>query len=148
LLCDVDQLSSLNARHGRAVGDQLLQTIAQRLRGTIRDGDLLCRFGGDEFLVVLQSVAQLEHALAAAGTILDAAHQPLPGLAFTPSLSIGATLLAADEALDGALQRADAATHAAKAGGGHQVVVMAGTGHPLGPRLGTGTTRSGRARER
>ena len=145
LLCDIDQLSALNVRLGRDRGDRVLRATARRLQGSIREGDFVVRFGGDELLVVLGAVHQLERAIEVAERIRQATHAPIrlgevepPVL---PSLSIGLTLLRDDEELDAALLRADMATHAAKAGGGNQVIVMpAMPPHPP-VCIGTGVVR-------
>lgn len=53
LYLDVDRFKAVNDRHGHRTGDQVLQAVADRLRGRLRGNDLLARLGGDEFLVVL-----------------------------------------------------------------------------------------------
>ncbi len=146
LLCDLDQLAALNAQQGRDRGDLLLQTTAMRVRSSTRDGDLLGRLGGDELLVVLQDVGSLDVAIEVAEKIRRAVHEPIAGSgsgerALIPSLSIGVTLLADQEELDSALARADAATFAAKASGGNQVIVMPAGPAPPAIRSGTGSVR-------
>ena len=146
LLCDLDQLAALNAQQGRDRGDLLLQTTAMRVRSSTRDGDLLGRLGGDELLVVLQDVGSLDVAIEVAEKIRRAVHEPIAGSgsgerALIPSLSIGVTLLADQEELDSALARADAATFAAKARGGNQVIVMPAGPAPPAIRSGTGSVR-------
>lgn len=55
-LLDLDGFKEINDGHGHAAGDQLLQTIAQRLRATLRESDFLARLGGDEFVLLLAQV--------------------------------------------------------------------------------------------
>lgn len=145
LMCDLDQLNTLNERHGREHGDLVLEATARRLRTSTRSADLVGRLGGDELLVVLQEVHQFERAIDVAERIRQATHAPIPcpGIeaAVLPSLSIGLTLLRDDEDLDAALLRADMATHAAKASGGNQVIVMPATSPLQSLRLGTGVVR-------
>ncbi|HUF52088.1 MAG TPA: EAL domain-containing protein [Longimicrobiales bacterium] len=57
---DLDRLSFVNAQYGRNVGDDVLRTVAERLRQSLRDSDTLARIGSDEFLVLLSEVADTE----------------------------------------------------------------------------------------
>jgi diguanylate cyclase (GGDEF)-like protein len=60
--CDVDDLKRLNDEHGHLVGDQALVAIADRLLGASRGGDTVARFGGDEFIVLVESSADVDPA--------------------------------------------------------------------------------------
>lgn len=69
ILIDLDEFKPVNDRYGHAIGDLLLQSVADRIRASVREGDTIARLGGDEFVVVLQS---LEHDVNNAQTIADA----------------------------------------------------------------------------
>lgn len=70
-LIDVDHFKQINDHHGHAVGDAVLVEVAQRLRATLREDDLIVRWGGEEFLVLVQAMAG-DHVDALAGRMLAA----------------------------------------------------------------------------
>ncbi len=69
LFLDLDRFKDINDRLGHAAGDRLLQQVAERLRTSIRGGDTACRYGGDEFIILLPEVDDEAHALEVAGKI-------------------------------------------------------------------------------
>lgn len=77
LYLDLDHFKPVNDRFGHAVGDLLLQEVAERIRNCVRESDTVCRIGGDEFVVLLNSVQAPQDALAAAEKICRAINQPL-----------------------------------------------------------------------
>lgn len=119
LFIDLDRFKLINDSLGHAVGDRVLVEVAQRLLRCLRPGDHLARFGGDEFVVLLDDMASLNDAERVAQRMLDCLHQPLhlDGRTLVVSASIGITGLIADgEALD-TLQAADLALYRAKEAG-------------------------------
>ncbi|HSI56829.1 MAG TPA: tetratricopeptide repeat-containing diguanylate cyclase [Ideonella sp.] len=120
-LIDVDFFKQINDRHSHGVGDTVLRKVAQLLRTPLRQTDLLARFGGDEFAMLLPDTEP-----AGARTLCEklcqtvAAHDwsaLAPGLRVT--LSIGTAPLRSSA--EGLMQDADAALYGAKAGGRNQV---------------------------
>ncbi len=69
LFLDLDRFKDINDRLGHAAGDKLLQRVAERLVSCIRGGDTACRYGGDEFVILLPEVDDEKHALDVAGKI-------------------------------------------------------------------------------
>jgi diguanylate cyclase (GGDEF)-like protein/PAS domain S-box-containing protein len=77
LYLDLDKFKEVNDAYGHAVGDALLQEIAQRLKRCVRDSDTVARIGGDEFVVLLESAGLATNATAVAEKISDALSQPV-----------------------------------------------------------------------
>ncbi|MCF3994236.1 diguanylate cyclase SadC, partial [Pseudomonas aeruginosa] len=117
-LIDLDHFKRINDRHGHAAGDRVLQTFAAVARSCLRDGDVLARYGGEEFVLLLPhaDAEQLESCCERLRLAFQQA-EPVGVTVDTLSLSVGMTLLYADDDLDEALQRADQALYRAKRGG-------------------------------
>jgi diguanylate cyclase len=120
LMVDVDHFKAVNDRHGHLAGDLMLRSIAQAMRDTLRQADLLGRFGGEEFVVYLPHADTLG-ALDAAERIRDKVAQlalEWRGGAIRATVSIGVVSLdATHESLSELLADADAALYAAKDAG-------------------------------
>ena len=58
LLCDIDHFKKVNDFHGHAAGDDVLREFGRRLRENIRPTDLACRYGGEEFVVIMPDTNQ------------------------------------------------------------------------------------------
>lgn len=132
LMLDVDRFKRLNDTHGHAAGDQLLQSIARRLRDLVRPYDTVSRLGGDEFVVMLEQLgtdpaAALATAERTAAKLLVALDQPYSidvGVTHH-SVSIGIALGSEPgETADGLLRQADVALYAAKEAGRNIVRVF------------------------
>ncbi|MES2947655.1 MAG: EAL domain-containing protein [Pseudomonadota bacterium] len=125
LFIDLDNFKTLNDTLGHDVGDLLLQMVAQRLSGCVRESDTVARLGGDEFVVVLEDLETDRHAAAAQADsvgkkILVMLNQPyeLAGREHHSSPSMGITLFDAhSSSVDDLLKQADLAMYQAKAAG-------------------------------
>jgi diguanylate cyclase (GGDEF)-like protein len=124
VMIDIDHFKQINDRHGHAVGDHALRTLAQVLRASARRGDLVCRYGGEEFCAVLW------HADAQAASCFDervrsGLKQRLregdPAVAFDFSAGV-AVRTDDDNSIEALLRRADAALYEAKAEGRARMV--------------------------
>ncbi|HEV7898640.1 MAG TPA: EAL domain-containing protein [Planosporangium sp.] len=117
LFCDLDKFKEVNDRLGHDAGDELLWQVADRLRGCVRAGDVLARFGGDEFVVVLDRIADLDEVSEVGRRIVRTLQAPftLGGERVQVSASVGGVLGVRGRITAGAMLRdADAAMYAAK----------------------------------
>lgn len=120
LMIDVDRFKSINDTHGHQTGDRVLIEVANRLREHVRSTDVVGRWGGEEFVVLLRYCG-LRDAVAAADKLRQQiADVPFENL-FSVSVSIGAAELQDDDDLPSWLARADAALYAAKRSGRNTV---------------------------
>ena len=126
LLLDLDGFKQVNDTYGHAAGDQLLVTVAERLRAGVRPSDTVARIGGDEFLVLLNGVAAAE-ADRIAQHLLTTVQAPveLDVATVSPGASIGLSVWDGTCSLDDLLQESDDAMYAAKSGGKGRVVRLA-----------------------
>jgi diguanylate cyclase (GGDEF)-like protein/PAS domain S-box-containing protein len=137
MFIDLDKFKALNDSLGHKAGDELLIQVAQRLRNAVRDTDIVARFGGDEFVVLLQTLeadarAARQHMQAIAEKIHQTICAPYrlscaqagntAGLDYALSASIGVHLVARETSLDDLLERADSAMYQAKNTGRGSVV--------------------------
>lgn len=124
LLLDLDHFKQVNDVHGHSAGDLVLQAVAAALRQGVRPYDLCCRYGGEEFLVILP-----ETALEAAAGIAERLRHDIENLKIAVTkktdlritASIGAATLVGNESIDQLIARADEAMYNAKASGRNRV---------------------------
>jgi two-component system, cell cycle response regulator len=133
LVLDVDQLGAVNENAGRAAGDEALCWVANTLRRCLREVDVVARFGGDEFLVILPSTHFAGSVTAAERIWRDAASRPIAGQ--TLSTSIGVALFPSRDvrSKDALLRGADEALRRAKLDGGNRVCVYQQQGYVYTP---------------
>lgn len=117
IMLDVDHFKRINDTYGHVVGDQILRAIADTIKGSVRNVDLLARFGGEEFIVLLPETGQSE-ALCLAERILNrvkACAVLHEGKRIATTVSAGiADIMGSDGNLEDLIRRADAALYQAK----------------------------------
>jgi len=119
VMVDIDHFKSINDNHGHSTGDHVLQQVASVLKATVSDSGLLCRYGGEEFCILLQ------HGLDEADVLAEqlragVAEHPFDELRVTASLGVTTTGLGATEPRE-LLDQADKALYASKRTGRNRV---------------------------
>jgi diguanylate cyclase (GGDEF)-like protein/PAS domain S-box-containing protein len=121
VMVDVDRFKAINDRHGHGVGDQVLQHIASILKSLARDGDMVCRYGGEEFCVLLTHT-DIDGAMQAAERYRVAIEtKPCGGVSATASLGVSG-LEAGAASPHQLIDEADKALYAAKQTGRNRAV--------------------------
>ncbi len=123
LFIDLDRFKVINDSLGHAIGDELLIATARRLEQCLHEGEILARWGGDEFTVLLDAVPDWSAAVHLAEVMQTAMHQPfyLQGREIHSRVSIGIALSNRDYTqADDLIRDADIAMYRAKASGGSQ----------------------------
>ena len=127
LIVDIDHFKAVNDEHGHAFGDAVLVGVAATLRGAVRSGDVLARWGGEEFAVLVESsddaglvdAAERLRVLVARSEVRDG------GITHEVRVSVGASLAQPDDTAASLFARADAALYQAKNGGRDRISVAA-----------------------
>jgi diguanylate cyclase (GGDEF)-like protein len=124
LLLDVDHFKQINDTHGHVVGDVVLGRIVERCNHAVRATDSLCRYGGEEFLVLLPFTDQdgavvmgerLRSAVSAAPVVIDQQ-------SITVTISIGVATFKTGESLEALISRADQMLYSAKSAGRNRLM--------------------------
>ncbi|MGQ0659099.1 MAG: diguanylate cyclase [Chromatiales bacterium] len=126
IMTDVDHFKSFNDRYGHAVGDQVIQVVARSLAAGLRNNDLLCRYGGEEFCIILpdvditQAQAIAERIRAEIETTSGTAIRTTQDIRVTSSFGVSSLAFGATEPTE-LIEQADAALYASKQAGRNRV---------------------------
>jgi diguanylate cyclase (GGDEF)-like protein len=120
MFIDLDNFKTINDTLGHTLGDDLLRSVAERLRNSVRAGDTVARLGGDEFTVIVEPIEEAREAGAVAQHIMSAASRPvsLAEHEICATASIGIAIYPDDAAdADALIRHADTAMYRAKSQG-------------------------------
>lgn len=127
LMVDIDHFKHINDTHGHVLGDRVLQAVAQVLKSSIGPNGIACRYGGEEFAILLPATS-VDQAQATAnefrlkiseGRIRRVDGQTVGGI----SVSVGVAMFACGQSVDSWISRADEALYASKRSGRNRVTV-------------------------
>ncbi|NID14284.1 putative bifunctional diguanylate cyclase/phosphodiesterase [Luteibacter yeojuensis] len=129
LLVDLDRFKGINETLGHAVGDQVLTSVAKRLRASVRASDTVARYAGDEFTLILRHIIKRDDVLRIAEKVVQAMELPLSlddGSELQATISVGISFFP-DDAVDGELllRHADEAMYGAKSLGRNNYQIYA-----------------------
>lgn len=129
---DLDHFKAINDTWGHLVGDEVLRTTARILMAQVRHKDLVCRFGGEEFIVLASDIDRREAFAMAERIRRRVSDTPIlvSGERISVTVSIGVTDHMSGDEIQEAIRVADAALYSAKRGGRNRVVADWGDGAP------------------
>ncbi len=124
IFCDLDNFKPINDTYGHNVGDEILKHVADYLKKTLRKEDTICRFGGDEFVILVEDLENFERLDTILKKINDISNQPcvIDGHAINIGMSIGASIFP-DDGIDAKslIKSADNAMYKAKKQGKNRI---------------------------
>jgi diguanylate cyclase (GGDEF)-like protein len=123
-MADLDFFKRVNDQHGHAAGDAVLVRFAELMRAQVRPTDVLARFGGEEFVLLMPHTALPDGVLTAERIRTNLANEVIPPLEQPVTASFGIAQLQDGEDAAALLERCDRALYAAKKGGRNRVVCL------------------------
>ena len=126
LFCDIDHFKNFNDTFGHNLGDNVLRMVAQTLRANIRESDTMGRWGGEEFLILVQNI-EAKALLALGEKLLNLVRQSHLTLSdertVSVTISIGGTLVSENDTIDSTIDRADRLMYQSKASGRDRITI-------------------------
>ncbi|HEX8874993.1 MAG TPA: GGDEF domain-containing protein [Nitrosospira sp.] len=128
IMADLDLFKKINDTYGHLVGDLVLRHVAERIRAAVRDLDVIGRFGGEEFVIVMANASRETASGIAERIREDISRAPfhVKGFDIPVTISLGVAMLRQEECRESLLERADAAMYEAKRTGRNRVVIAPG----------------------
>jgi diguanylate cyclase (GGDEF)-like protein/PAS domain S-box-containing protein len=126
LIVDIDHFKKVNDQHGHAFGDEVLKVVARTLHGAVRAGDVIARWGGEEFTVLVEAsdVARLEEAAERLRVLVARSEVRRDEATQTIHVSVGGTLANSLDSAESLFNRADEAMRQAKRAGRDRVSIL------------------------
>jgi two-component system cell cycle response regulator len=129
MILDIDHFKRVNDEYGHDIGDEVLKTVATRVKKVVRNADLVCRMGGEEFVIVMPETGLVIAEKVAERVRSAVAATPFPiengARAIPVTISIGIADRGGDSNPDALYRRADQALYASKNGGRNRVTASA-----------------------
>lgn len=122
VLANVDLFKSINDDHGHQRGEQVLKGVATAIQSVLRDEDIACRYGGEEFMLILPSTDLTGSIKCAERLRAQVQSKALSNIKVTVSVGVASTESHADLNVEQLIERAEKALYAAKVRGGNMVV--------------------------
>lgn len=125
IVLDIDHFKNINDQYGHQFGDQVLKSVSQLIRKKVRDVDVLCRWGGEEFLLLLENCDQ-QHAAKVAETLRESISQlqiRIKDQMVSVTISAGVAEYQLDESMDHLIERCDHAMYESKNKGRNRITV-------------------------
>ncbi len=122
LLIDIDKFKDINDVYGHSVGDSVLQSLAATMKSTFRSDDLVIRWGGEEFVVILDNTAVKQALIAAEHLRLRISELNFEGVHEYVTVSIGVAAYSKEESIQDLFDKADYALYKAKESGRNKVI--------------------------
>ena len=129
LFCDLDSFKPINDTYGHDVGDKVLQHCADYFRSVLRSEDTICRYGGDEFVIILEELDDFTVTAALAAKIMQITSAPaiINGHSISVEMSMGVSVYPADASTgDELIKKADTSMYQAKKSGKNKMVCCQG----------------------
>jgi diguanylate cyclase (GGDEF)-like protein/PAS domain S-box-containing protein len=126
LFIDLDDFKAVNDGMGHSAGDEVIRTVAERIRVSVRAADTVARLGGDEFTVLVEGTPSAAEVTALARRLLEVLQEPIDvaGVSLTVPASVGVTFATHESTAESLLRDADIAMYSAKSEGKARVTVF------------------------
>ncbi len=123
IFLDIDHFKRINDEHGHEIGDRVLKMVAKTLSGNIRSFDVAARWGGEEFIVIVENIAKKQLGVIAEKLrfLVERSGVPTDSGAINATISVGAVIAKAEDDVDSLVKKADRLMYQSKSAGRNRV---------------------------